>query len=165
MYMSAYREGCITGEVACMASRKEPQISHLNTHSRDLDRGPVRMKSIKTTPWISASFFFFFFCTDPSCSDRSFCCVCNSETCGSTVCAWGARCVQNKCECPQCTGEPLSTVCGSDGTTYNNECELRTSSCMQKRRIDVARLGSCDEGRKWTLKWCNYANQSAIEMV
>ncbi|KAM8755025.1 agrin isoform 1-T1 [Acanthopagrus schlegelii] len=67
------------------------------------------------------------------------------KTCGSTVCAWGARCVQNKCECPQCAGEPLSTVCGSDGTTYNNECELRTSSCMQKRRIDVARLGSCDE--------------------
>ncbi|XP_030277762.1 agrin isoform X6 [Sparus aurata] len=67
------------------------------------------------------------------------------KTCGSTVCAWGARCVQNKCECPQCSGEPLSTVCGSDGTTYNNECELRTSSCMQKRRIDVARLGSCDE--------------------
>lgn len=86
------------------------------------------------------------------------CCVCfflffHSETCGGIVCAWGARCVQNKCECPLCFGVAPSAVCGSDGTTYNNECELRMSSCMQKRRIDVARPGSCDEGRgKWTGK-------------
>ncbi|XP_029291118.1 agrin isoform X2 [Cottoperca gobio] len=67
------------------------------------------------------------------------------KTCGSTVCAWGAQCVQNVCECPQCSGEAFSPVCGSDGSTYNNECELRTSSCMQKTRIDVAKPGSCDE--------------------
>ncbi|KAM8829956.1 agrin isoform 2-T2 [Synchiropus picturatus] len=67
------------------------------------------------------------------------------KTCGNTVCAWGAVCVQNKCECPQCAAETLSPVCGSDGNTYDNECELRMLSCKQQKRVEVAKPGSCDE--------------------
>ncbi|XP_056895685.1 agrin isoform X2 [Takifugu flavidus] len=67
------------------------------------------------------------------------------KTCGGIVCAWGARCVKNKCECTQCSGEAFSAVCGSDGLNYNNECELRMASCVLKRRIDVVKHGSCDE--------------------
>ncbi|XP_078805810.1 agrin isoform X8 [Oryzias latipes] len=67
------------------------------------------------------------------------------KTCGPTVCAWGALCVQNKCECQQCVGEALSPLCGSDGKTYDNECELRRSSCLQNKKIDVEKDGSCDE--------------------
>lgn len=69
-----------------------------------------------------------------------------TETCGSTVCSWGAHCVQNKCECPQCLGQPNVQVCGTDGITYANECELLSASCKQKTNIEVARPGGCDEG-------------------
>ncbi|XP_067228326.1 agrin isoform X1 [Chanodichthys erythropterus] len=67
------------------------------------------------------------------------------KICGSTVCSWGARCVQNKCECQQCTGQPVKLLCGSDGTTYNNDCELRLAVCKKQRKIEVAKPGVCDE--------------------
>uniref|UniRef100_A0A8B9H467 Agrin n=1 Tax=Astyanax mexicanus TaxID=7994 RepID=A0A8B9H467_ASTMX len=67
------------------------------------------------------------------------------KNCGGAVCSWGAHCVQNKCECPQCVGEPVKRVCGSDGNTYSSLCELRHASCTLKKTITVAEPDMCDE--------------------
>ena len=72
--------------------------------------------------------------------------VSRPASCGSVVCTWGARCVQDKCECPQCLDEDSAPVCGSDGLTYDSACELQSASCVLRKNIRVAKSGSCDEG-------------------
>ncbi|KAL8198390.1 UNVERIFIED_CONTAM: hypothetical protein K2H54_008605, partial [Gekko kuhli] len=67
------------------------------------------------------------------------------KTCGATVCSFGAKCMGGQCVCPRCEKQPLSRVCGSDGITYDNACELQVASCQQKKDIEIARTGLCED--------------------
>nr|XP_020637908.1 agrin isoform X3 [Pogona vitticeps] len=67
------------------------------------------------------------------------------KTCGDTVCSFGAKCVGGQCVCPRCEKQPLAQVCGSDGITYDNPCELQAAACQQKEEIEVSKRGPCDE--------------------
>ncbi|XP_072050388.1 uncharacterized protein [Amphiura filiformis] len=90
--------------------------------------------------------------------------------CNPNPCVNGGECYVRfrffyKCECPQgfdgkqCEfEEPEPTrdcptaciflylpVCGSDGTTYSNECEMNKASCEQEDEITIAYTGECTE--------------------
>ncbi|KAK5894242.1 hypothetical protein CesoFtcFv8_010954 [Champsocephalus esox] len=50
-----------------------------------------------------------------------------------------ADCVCKKADCPSL----VAPVCGSDSSTYSNECELEKAQCNAQRRIKVLRKGPC----------------------
>ncbi|XP_077787491.1 agrin isoform X2 [Podarcis muralis] len=69
----------------------------------------------------------------------------NCKTCGTTTCSFGAICVGGQCICPRCEKQPLARVCGSNGVTYDNACELRVAACQQKKDIEISRTGPCED--------------------
>lgn len=78
-------------------------------------------------------------------------CVCFSPGCRGKLCGFGAtcerdptdpskgECVCKKTQCPSV----VAPVCGSDSSTYSNECELEKAQCNTQRRIKVMRKGPC----------------------
>ena len=69
------------------------------------------------------------------------------ETCGDTVCAFGAVCSAGQCVCPRCEHPPPGPVCGSDGVTYPSACELREDACQQQVQIEEALEGPFEQGK------------------
>nr|XP_045006946.1 agrin isoform X2 [Jaculus jaculus] len=67
------------------------------------------------------------------------------QTCGNTMCAFGAVCSSGQCVCPRCERPPPGPVCGSDGVTYRSACELREAACQLQMQIEEARAGPCEQ--------------------
>ncbi|XP_033375262.1 agrin [Parus major] len=67
------------------------------------------------------------------------------QSCGSSVCSFGSRCVAGQCLCPRCERQPPAPVCGTDGVTYGSPCQLQVASCQLQRSIEVARMGPCED--------------------
>ncbi|WKX94263.1 hypothetical protein Q1695_011484 [Nippostrongylus brasiliensis] len=77
-------------------------------------------------------------------------------SCSSMECHHGAKCVESAgghpdCECPvHCDMEHLGlvanmSVCGSDGTTYENMCHLQQFACKHQLDLVPSSLGICSD--------------------
>jgi len=42
-------------------------------------------------------------------------------------------------------GQVENKVCGTNGLTYMNECEMQIESCRRQQQINVASRGSCGQ--------------------
>ncbi|GBM23934.1 hypothetical protein AVEN_86565-1 [Araneus ventricosus] len=75
------------------------------------------------------------------------------DPCEEKECHFGAQCQPSldgrtaECICPEkCAtyGDSRSRpVCGTDGKDYPNVCELRRTSCLEMREIEVRYKGHC----------------------
>uniref|UniRef100_A0A8C3JZZ3 Agrin n=1 Tax=Calidris pygmaea TaxID=425635 RepID=A0A8C3JZZ3_9CHAR len=73
------------------------------------------------------------------------------KSCEEMSCEFGASCVEVNgfahCECPSplCSEANMTKVCGSDGVTYGDQCQLQTIACRQGQVITVKHVGQCHE--------------------
>ncbi|XP_055958196.1 agrin [Patella vulgata] len=72
------------------------------------------------------------------------------STCDEKTCGFGGSCVQDEdgssiCYCKDNCDAVRSQVCGSDGKSYGNECQLKYESCRQQKEITVASSDNCDD--------------------
>eukprot|EP00106_Octopus_bimaculoides_P012705 XP_014780147.1 PREDICTED: agrin-like [Octopus bimaculoides] len=73
------------------------------------------------------------------------------DPCDSHFCAFGAECHVNNtvmkpyCRCIEKCNDIFSPVCGSDQVSYTNECNLKRSSCLKKKRIKVLIAQACGD--------------------
>ena len=82
-----------------------------------------------------------------------YCCVevsCGKDGIGRS-CTFGEICVpdatgKGRCKCDDNCPYVKDVVCGSNGQTYYNECQLKLASCQRKRIIKIKHRRKCGKG-------------------
>ncbi|XP_071840529.1 agrin-like isoform X4 [Apostichopus japonicus] len=71
------------------------------------------------------------------------------KKCEEINCAFGGVCesvgLGSRCSCNMSCPAIRLAVCGSDGATYGNECQLKEASCEQQKSIVTESMGTCED--------------------
>ncbi|XP_026865968.2 follistatin-related protein 1a [Electrophorus electricus] len=77
-----------------------------------------------------------------------------SKVCANVFCGAGRECAvaekgEPTCLCMEQCKPHKRSVCGSNGKTYRNHCELHRDACLTGLKIQVAYNGPCEERRSY----------------
>ncbi|XP_030843085.1 agrin isoform X4 [Strongylocentrotus purpuratus] len=89
------------------------------------------------------------------------------DPCEGVQCSFGSECMiegdRATCECPNACLSIYSPVCGSDGVSYGNTCEMEAASCRQQKEITLVNEGMCVEVDPCDNVTCNFGASCVVE--
>ena len=69
------------------------------------------------------------------------------DPCTNILCHAGQECAivgrNAACNCKKSCPESENTVCGSNGITFPNHCELHRTACLEGKKISIKHDGTC----------------------
>lgn len=102
-----------------------------------------------------------------------------AASCKHVQCPVGQHCLEDQNLMPHCVtcsitcppydaavksviSNPARLVCGVDGNTYRNLCEIKRTACMLGRSIPVAYRGTCRGKKEFCLRLTLYLFEGSI---
>ena len=75
-------------------------------------------------------------------------CELTSQAClkrSGVTAAYSGECQESRNECQIMCTRDYTPICGTDGTTYSNICELTSQACIQRSGVTAAYSGECQD--------------------